>query len=381
MNKKFLFPLLYPLSTKMGKKVILLFLLTSLILFSSLYAQRGFKVVVKTSEGSLELYNQYRALVIGVGDYLDWPKLPNAVKDAREVASVLKERGFITKILENPNYNGMKSALNSLINLESGPDDGVLIYYAGHGMTTRLADGNELGYIVPKDCPLFTKDPIGFYDKAISMEDMQTYSMQLPSKHLIVLFDSCFSGSIFTLGRAAPADISFKTARPVRQYITAGSADEIVPDKSIFKDCFLDALKGEADLNNDGYVTGSELGMYLESNVVNYSRNAQHPQYGKIRNPKLDKGDFVFILDTIEMSEAEGAQLSSQYGFLEITLYPFAEVIIDGKSIGEVPPIRRIKLLEGEHHIKLRKSEKEIFEETIHIEANKIKIFHHVFKK
>ena len=57
-------------------------------------------------------------------------------------------------------------------------------------------------------------------------------------------------------------------------------------------------MKGEADLNNDGYVTGSELGMYLESKVVNYSRNAQHPQYGKIRNPKLDKGDFVFVLES-----------------------------------------------------------------------------------
>jgi len=275
----------------------------------------------------------------------------------------------------------MKNALNSLIVLESGPEDGVLIYFAGHGMTTRLADGNELGYIVPKDCPLFTKDEIGFYEKAISMEDMQTYSMQLKSKHLLALFDSCFSGSIFSLGREAPADITRKTAQKVRQYITAGSADEIVPDESIFKDCFLDALKGEADLNEDGYVTGSELGMYLESNVVNYSRDAQHPQYGKIRNPRLDKGDFVFVLDKPEISEAEDAQLLQKYGFLEITLYPYAEVIIDGKSIGEVPPLRRIKLLVGDHYIKLRKSEREIFEEIIHIEDNKTKKFHHVFRK
>ncbi|MEE9390672.1 MAG: DUF1566 domain-containing protein, partial [Candidatus Aminicenantaceae bacterium] len=92
------------------------------------------------------------------------------------------------------------------------------------------------------------------------------------------------------------ADITYKTALPVRQFITAGSSDEIVPDKSLFKECFLEALKGDADANSDGYVTGSELGMYLESKVVNYSRNAQHPQYGKIRNIKLDKGDFVFVL-------------------------------------------------------------------------------------
>ncbi|MFQ5687048.1 MAG: hypothetical protein ACE5GV_10345 [Candidatus Scalindua sp.] len=37
--------------------------------------------------------------------------------------------------------------------------------------------------------------------------------------------------------------------------------------------------------------------MYLDTSVVNYSRDSQHPQYGRIRHPKLDKGDFIFVLD------------------------------------------------------------------------------------
>ena len=36
------------------------------------------------------------------------------------------------------------------------------------------------------------------------------------------------------------------------------------------------------------------MGEYLQTTVVNYSKGTQHPQYGKIRNPYLDKGDFVF---------------------------------------------------------------------------------------
>ena len=32
---------------------------------------------------------------------------------------------------------------------------------------------------------------------------------------------------------------------------------------------------------------------------VNYTRGGQHPQYGKINNPKLDKGDFIFSLDKL----------------------------------------------------------------------------------
>jgi hypothetical protein len=50
-------------------------------------------------------------------------------------------------------------------------------------------------------------------------------------------------------------------------------------------------------MNGDGYVTGIELGEFLFDRVTNYSKGAQHPQWGKIRNGDLDKGDFVFKLD------------------------------------------------------------------------------------
>jgi len=35
--------------------------------------------------------------------------------------------------------------------------------------------------------------------------------------------------------------------------------------------------------------------MYLSDKVVNYTHRQQHPQYGKINNPDLDRGDFVFV--------------------------------------------------------------------------------------
>jgi hypothetical protein len=100
-----------------------------------------------------------------------------------------------------------------------------------------------------------------------------------------------------------PEFISYKTANPVRQFITSGSADETVPDESIFRAQFARALQGEADSDGDGYVTGTELGEFLQRTVVNYSYNAQHPQYGKIRNPHLDKGDFVFLIPLDQQDE------------------------------------------------------------------------------
>lgn len=62
-------------------------------------------------------------------------------------------------------------------------------------------------------------------------------------------------------------------------------------------------LEGDADLSGDGYITGSELGMYLSNKVVNYTRRQQHPQYGKINNPGLDRGDFIFVTSRAQAEE------------------------------------------------------------------------------
>jgi hypothetical protein len=85
-----------------------------------------------------------------------------------------------------------------------------------------------------------------------------------------------------------------KTAQPVRQFITSGGKDEEVPDESVFRQQFITALQGEADIDGDGYVTGTELGEFLYKQVINYTRSAQHPQYGKIRDQVLTGGISCF---------------------------------------------------------------------------------------
>jgi len=272
-------------------------LLCSVLVSTSVFAAtRGIHVVSKQGQ-SLYLYKDYHALVVGVGNYnRGWPDLPGAVRDTREVASSLQEMGFTVKLILNPTSSQLKSALNDMaFDTGTRKDRALLFFFAGHGETLELADGTELGYIIPTDCPLKSQDPRGFDDKAVSMRDIEDLALKVKSKHVLMMFDSCFSGSLFGLVRAAPVDISEKSSRAVRQFITAGEAGEQVPDRSIFKIVFLDGIKGDADLNSDGYITGSELGMHLQDKVVNYTRGGQHPQYGKINNPKLDKGDFIFV--------------------------------------------------------------------------------------
>jgi len=254
-------------------------------------------ITVKINSGKeIRLYKDYHALVVGVGDYDYWPDLRGSGNDAKQVAQALKGMGMSVTTVLNPTSAELKKALNNLTYGQGRERDrAILFFYSGHGETEVLATGQKLGYIVPKDTPLPARDPSGFADKAISMNQIETYALRIKSKHVLMVFDSCFSGTVFASLKSAPTDISEKSARAVRQFITAGSDEEQVPDESVFKTCFIQGIKGEADFNKDGYVTASELGMHLDSSVVNYTLGSQHPQYGKIRNPELDKGDFIFV--------------------------------------------------------------------------------------
>jgi hypothetical protein len=150
------------------------------------------------------------------------------------------------------------------------------------------------------------------------MREIELSALKIKAKHVLMVFDSCFSGSLFNLVRSyQPQTISEKSGLSVRQFITSGSENEEVPDNSIFKRCFLVGLDGDADLTGDGYVTGSELGMYLSEKVVNYTHSSQHPQYGKINNPNLDRGDFVFVPERLRETRVEIGDHAREHGEVE----------------------------------------------------------------
>jgi hypothetical protein len=246
--------------------------------------------------GRTTLYGDSYALLIGNSDYNNgWPKLPGVKDDLMAIQTALMKQGFEVSIIIDATYDQLDKAFKDFISAHGlNSDNRLLFYYAGHGNTQRQSYGGDMGYIVPIDAPNPNIDKNGFLAKAMDMQVFDSYARRIQSKHALFVFDACFSGSIFALSRAIPENISYKTAAPVRQFLTSGSAFENVPDKSIFCQMFVAALQGEADVNHDGYVTGVELGEFLQEKVVNYSRDAQHPQYGKIRDPNLDKGDIVF---------------------------------------------------------------------------------------
>ena len=300
---------------------VLLFLLASVPVIVSADGQRGIvPVPIKDKSGNqVLLYQESHALLVGVSEYTEgWPNLPGVRGDISKVKEALEQKGFHTVVAINPTRVELRDSIENFINLYGQDIDNRLIFYfAGHGHTMKSSYGEEMGYFVPADAPNPNIDKSGFLATSINMESIEVYSKKVQSKHALFLFDSCFSGSIFALSRAIPENISFKTSKPVRQFITAGSANETVPDESIFNDQLIRALNGEGDLDGDGYVTGVELGEFLNKTVINYSKGSQHPQYGKIRNPNLDKGDFVFSLLNIEHIEQSADSIVEERKKLE----------------------------------------------------------------
>jgi formylglycine-generating enzyme required for sulfatase activity len=299
------------------------------------------------------LYRESHALVIGASDYsAGWPRLPGVEADVAAVGVALERQGFDVTTVTDPDGDALRRAFEGFIQRHGrGADNRLLFYFAGHGHTLRRAWGGEMGYIVPVDAPNPDRDPDGFLARALDMKQVEVYAQQIDAKHALFVFDSCFSGSLFALSRAVPEHIGYKTARPVRQFITSGQADEEVPDVSLFRDQFVAALDGEGDLNGDGYVTGAELGEYLQERVINYSHGAQHPQYGKIRHPRLDKGDFVLLAGGA--AAAEGAVPTPGESSLTVVVRPEDARV---RVMNIVPRYRPgIRLAPGRYRIRVDK--------------------------
>ena len=282
----------------MRRKLPVVCLLLGIAVAAIAAENRGVTVMLRVGDRELPLYEESHALIIGASRYTaGWPSLPGVKRDVGLVKEALARQGFTTRVVLDPTRQQFDDAVTQFVaDYGQQLQARLLIYFAGHGHTLTTGDGRQLGYILPVDTPRPSPATGPFKGYAVSMTYVETIATQLESKHVLFVFDSCFSGSIFDAARSIPDVISEKTARPVRQFITAGTAEQTVPDTSVFRGQFIDGINGEADANGDGYVTGSELGEFLQSKVTNYTRRAQTPEYGKISRVGLDKGDFVFDL-------------------------------------------------------------------------------------
>jgi TPR repeat protein len=278
---------------------------------------RGISVNVKASEAvdaatteTVELYGRSYALVIGNDQYVNgWPKLSNAIRDAEEITAALESRGFEVELHKNLNSDELNGVFKKFFILKGDdPTARLFIWFAGHGATV---DGE--GYLIPVDAPVPSKGA-AFKYSSIALRDFGTYMRQAVSKHVYAVFDSCFAGTVFSSQRALPPSaITRATTLPVRQFLTSGDVDQTVSDDGAFRELFIRAINGDerSDANGDGYVTASELGMFLGDRVTNLTQSLQTPRYGKLRDKDFDRGDFVFVLPGTPIVAGPSAPLNT----------------------------------------------------------------------
>jgi uncharacterized caspase-like protein len=241
---------------------------------------------------------RYYAVVIGNNSYRDagYVSLKSAASDATAVSNLLRDRyGFQTSLLLNASRLEILTALNDMRE-KLGPNDTLLIYYAGHGEL----DGNQ-GYWVPSDGA--TGNSKTWISNAAISDILNTMSI----RHVLVVADSCYSGAMtrasaptFEAG-AMPADkwgawVKAMANGRSRTALTSGGVQP-VPDvgagnHSYFARAFLNVLQDNKRLIEAQRVF-REVSTSLALNAADAAL-PQQPQYAPIRFAGHESGEFFF---------------------------------------------------------------------------------------
>jgi uncharacterized caspase-like protein len=231
-------------------------------------------------------------MIVGNNNYRYLPKLETAVNDATAVDKILKAKyGFETELLLNATRSDMLGTLSRL-RKKMGPQDNLLIYYAGHGVFEKVA---QEAYWLPVDAE---EDDVANW---IISDSITSEMKRNPARHVLIVADSCYSG---TLTRAADVNLSPRQGReyflkkmfkqPSRTLMASGGNEPVVDNgadgHSIFAYTFLRALN-EID---ESVFTAEELFYrFVKQSVAGQAE--QTPVYSILRNSGHDGGDFIFI--------------------------------------------------------------------------------------
>ena len=171
---------------------------------------------------------------------------------------------------------------------ELTPSDNLLIYYAGHGLLDQEAGR---GYWLPVDAK--PDSPANW----ISTADITDTLKALKAKHVIVVADSCYSGTLTRDIKVAalssgPGYLQRLAAKRTRVALTSGGLEPVVDEgsggHSVFANAFLTVLR-----ENQGVLEGTRLFSTLLRPVMTNAQ--QTPVYADIRLAGHEGGDFLFV--------------------------------------------------------------------------------------
>lgn len=236
------------------------------------------------------------ALVVANQRYAHWPALDTPVADAQAVADVLASRfGYQTTLIKDVNRAELLQALVRL-RQQVGPEDQVVLYYAGHG---QMDDATARGYWIPVD-----GDPKDL-SRWVSVIDVTDQLAAMAARHVLVIADSCYSGTL-TRSLIPRVDhalslsqrhvpVAHLERQKVRVALTSGGLEPVVDggsiEHSLFARSLLDVLR-----QVNGPVAAQELFGAVSarfSHLGSRLKLTQQPQFAPIGFAGHEAGDFV----------------------------------------------------------------------------------------
>ena len=251
------------------------------------------------------MHHRGHALLIGVSDYTrGWDQLPSVKNDLHDLEEGLKPYFETVDTVRSPTVAEIRTKLRDfLLGRWNRPNERLFIYYSGHGFTDfNQSSRQNDGYITGSDTPLYNQRDGMAVENAVPFYEVNYLSMQTKARHVLMVFDACFSGSLFQTKatKTEPSQYDLDSVRkllgkPIRYFITAGRQNEEVTADSTFATLLLRGLRGEADFFHEGIISADELGIYLSREVPRFSQRSQTPQFNSIANAYLSEGQFFFL--------------------------------------------------------------------------------------
>ncbi len=243
----------------------------------------------------------YRALTIGINRYnadegTGWQTLQTARSDAEALSRTLRDSyGFqVQTLLDGKATRGaIMSTLDELAT-ESGEDDAVLVYFAGHGFYDEKL---KEGYWIPADARRSVNGRTAKEDWLWNSTLTHLFGAA-NARHVLVLADACYSGALFRGDEPLAARGGNRNwyerafAKRSRYLITSGGLEPVLDSgsgHSIFAQQVLNYLAhGERDI-----FSANDLGIYLRENVARMT--SQMVQMGPLPVSEHAGGEFVFV--------------------------------------------------------------------------------------
>jgi len=241
---------------------------------------------------------EYYALVIGNDSYKAYPHLKSASNDAKAIADVLRSRyDYKVTLLTNANRFEMLSALNDMREKLTDRDN-LVVYYAGHGEIDKA----KQGYWLPVDARSDTPNT-WISNRAIS--DILT---TMEAKHVLVIADSCYSGtmtrtSLATFGGGMPASawgdwVKTMVAGRSRTALTSGGVQPVADTSSDGKHSIFAATLLSVLRDNNQLLTGQHLFREIMSGMALRGARSglqQAPEYAPIQFAGHESGEFFLM--------------------------------------------------------------------------------------